>query len=290
MKKYIYNIFIILLAIASMTSCAEDEGTEPGNDPNPMVTVYQYKPGKPYNADNDVTLRFATNNKTAEVYYLAETTEEKDAHISSMGKDAYMDYVIKNGTKVSDISGTSNVDVTLTDMYGEYTITAVAVGNGAKASYEAVFVGLDWTDVITGTYFFAQQSVDGTASSNVTGIASNPTTLQVCTTDAKLYRFKDVFGTDYHLKINLIDYKGSDDGGEYQYFRVPAVETPYTFGKHGLVSVRDIGYWQNSDAFITDGGFESGMYANYDCFVFIQYYVAAGNIGYGYDSFIADKQ
>lgn len=288
MKKYIYNLFIVLLATAAMTSCAEDEGTVPGNDPNPMVTVYQYKPVKPYNADNDITLRFATNNKTTEVYYLAEKTEEKDTHVASMGKDAYMDYVVSNGTKVGDISGESNVEVTLTDMYGEYTITAVAIGNGNKTSYEVVFLGLDWADVVTGTYYFAQQSVSGTPSSNVTGVSFTPTVLQVCTTDANLYRFKDVFGTGYHMKINLIDYKSSDADGEYQFFRVPAVETPYTYGSHGIVSVRDIGYWQNSDAFITDGGYESGMYENYNCFVFIQYYVAAGNIGYGYDTFLAD--
>lgn len=288
MKKYIYRLFMVLLAAATMTSCAEDEGTDPGHDSTPVVTVYQYKVAKPYNPDNDVMVRFATNSKTAELYYLAESTADRDNHLSSMGENGYMDYVVSNGVKVDDASGESNVDVTVTDIFGEYTITAVAVAGNAKTSATTVFTGLEWEDVVGGTYYFTGDGTGGTASASVSGVESSPTVLQICTTDANLYRFKDVFGNGYHMKINLIDYKGKDDGGEYQFFRVPAVETSYTFGKHGTVSVRDIGYWQGSDAFVTDNGYESGMYANHDCFIFIQYYVAAGNIGYGYDQFIAD--
>lgn len=144
MKKYIYRLFMVLLATATMTSCKEDEGTEPGNDPAPSVLIYQYQPEKPYNPDNDVMLRFATNNKTAEVYYLAEKAEDKESHITSMGKEGYKDYVIENGTKLSDVSGESNVDVTLTGFIGEYVITAVAVNGGAKTSSETTFIGLEW--------------------------------------------------------------------------------------------------------------------------------------------------
>jgi hypothetical protein len=289
MKKYIYGLFVALLATATMTSCVEDEGTEPGNDSNPAITIYQYKVSKPYNVDNDVSLRFAANNKTTEAYYLVEKTTDKDARIASLGNDAYMDYVVSNGTKLSEISGESVADAMLIDLYGEYTITAVAVGAGAKTSSATVFTGLDWADVAVGTYSFSSTIVGRT------GVSSSPTVLQVCTTDANLYRFKDICKNEegngkggYHLKINLIDQKDTDADGEYQFFRVPAQETSFTYGSYGAVNVRDIGYWQGSDAWVTDNGYESGMYADHSCFIFVQYYVSGGSLGYNYDFFIPD--
>jgi hypothetical protein len=281
MKKYIYKLGIALIAMTTIASCSEEEGTNPGNDSKPAVTVYQYKPSRPYNSDNDITIRFATNNKTTEAYYLAEKSTDREARITSIGEEAYADYVIANGTKLNDVDGESNVDVTLTDMYGEYTITAVAVGGGVKASAKAIFVGLDWTTVATGTYQF---SVIG---ARVSGVASNPAVLQVCTTDDKLYRFKDVFGSGYHLKINLINLTGTDADGEYRFFRVPVAETPFTYGNYGAVSVRDVGYWQGNDGFVTEGGYESGMYADYNCFILIQWF-GSSSIGYNYDFFVVD--
>jgi hypothetical protein len=97
-----------------------------------------------------------------------------------------------------------------------------------------------------------------------------------------------VFGTGYHMKINLLDLKGKKSGREYTFFRVPVADTPFTYGDYGAVSVRDIGYWQSNDAFITEGGYESGMYADYSCFIYIQYFVSAGNLGYDYDYFVPD--
>lgn len=107
-------------------------------------------------------------------------------------------------------------------------------------------------------------------------------------TDPNLYRFKDVFGEGYSMKINLIDIKGSDKVGEYQYFRVPSTLTPYTYGNLGSINICDIGYWQGNDAFVTDSGYESGMYENYDCFIYVAYLVSTGAVGYGYDYFYAD--
>jgi hypothetical protein len=281
MKKYIYKLFSVLfVAAAVMTSCVEEPGTEPGNDPNPAITIYKYAVSKPLNIDNDVALRFAANSRTTEAYYLAEKTADKNTRIASTGEDGYMDYVVSKGVKINGISGESVVDVTLTDLYGEYTITAVAVSGGAKTSATTVFVGLDWTTLATGTYYFFNASR--------IGISSNPTTLQVCTTDDKLYRFKDVFGTGYHMKINLLDLKGKDSGGEYTFFRIPTTDTPFTYGDYGAVSVRDVGYWQGNDAYVTEGGYESGMYANYSCFICIQYFVSGGSLGYGYDEFVPD--
>ena len=42
MKKYIYSLFAVLLATATMTSCTEEEGSVPGNDAQPNVVVYAY--------------------------------------------------------------------------------------------------------------------------------------------------------------------------------------------------------------------------------------------------------
>lgn len=285
MKRYINSLFAVVLAtVALTTSCTEEEGTEPGNDSQPSVIVYQYAASRPNNPDNDIVLRFATNNKTSEAYYLVEKTEEKEAHVASMGTEGYMDYIVSNGQKIEGASGESNVDVTITDLYGAYTITAVAVNGSKKTSSESTFTGLAWEDVATGTYRFGASS----SLINALGLTTAPTTLQVCTTDNTLYRFEDVFGKGYSLKIRLIDQTGKDDDGEYRYFRIPVAETSFTYGNYGAVSVRDVGYWQGSDAWVTDNGYESGMYADHSCFLCIQYFVSAGNIGYGYDYFIAD--
>lgn len=282
MKKYIYILWAAFLAAITLASCSDDEGTNPGSDSNPVITIYQYDATKPNNPDNDVVLRLAANSKTTEAWYIAEKTTEKEARIASLGESGYQDYVISNGTKIDGIDGTSNVDITLTDLYGAYTITIVAVNGGQKTSAETTFTGLEWEDVVAGTYRFGA-SPD---LNEALGLTTVPTVLQICTTNDKLYRFKDVFGDGYSLKLNLIDIKGSDEDGEYQFFRVPIAETSYIFGNYGTVSVRDIGYWQGNDAFVTENGYESGMYANYSCFVYIQYFVSGGNLGYGYDYFI----
>lgn len=281
MKKYIYSLFAVLLATAAMTSCTAEEGTVPGNDKDPNVVVYSYTAKKPYNEDNDVALRLAFNNQVESAYYLAEKASEKESRLSSLGEEGYMDYVVSNGTKIGDV--TSNTDLTLTDMYGKYAITIV-VANGTKKTFASTeFTGLEWADVVTGTYFFA-------VNTSVTG-ESAPTTLQVCTTDNTLYRLKDVFGKDSHMKIQLLpDYTATDDDGTYTYFRIPATETPFTYGNYGTVSVRDIGYWQGSSAWITDNGYESGMYEDYSCFFYIQYFVSKGSMGYKYEYFIPDAE
>ena len=286
MKKYIFNLCALLMAAATITSCTEEAGTEPGNDSQPSVIIYKYEVSRPYNVDNDVALRFATNNKTESLYYLVEKSSEQESNLASMGETGYWDYVVSKGTKVDGISGEGSADLTVTDLFGSYTITAVAVSGNQKAGASTSFTGLDWKDVVKGTYMFG-------ASLNLIaklGLTSNPTTLQQCTTDATLYRFKDVFGTGYSMKIRLMpDYTATDDDGEYTFFRVPRTDTPYEYGNYGAVGVRDIGYWQGSDAWVTENGYESGMYADYFCFVMVQYFVSAGNIGYGYDYFYPEE-
>ena len=281
MKKYIYSLFAVLLVTAAMTSCTVEEGTVPGNDKEPNVVLYSYTVKKPYNEDNDIALRLAFNNQVESAYYLAEKASEKDSRVASMGGDGYMDYVVSNGTKIGEVTG--NTDLTLTDMYGKYAITIVAVNGAKKASASTEFTGLEWNDVVTGTYYFAVKP-------DVTG-ESRPATLQVCTTDNTLYRLKDVFGQGANMKFQLLpDYTAKDADGTYTYFRIPATETPFTYGNYGTVSVRDIGYWQGSSAWITDNGYESGMYEDYSCFFYIQYFVSAGNLGYKYEYFVPDAE
>ena len=289
MKKY-FSLTMSLLAMLTFTACTQEEGTTPGGDSTPYVNIMQYEVSSPLNPDNDVLLRIVANNKASDVYYLAEKTADKDAR--NMSAEAYADYVITNGTKASleadQQSGGKVLDVTLTDLFGEYTITAVASNGGAKTYSSTVFTGLDWATVAEGTYQFGVANIISIAG------AMTPTTLQVCTTNDKLYRFKDVFGAGQHLKINLLSMKGKDSDGEYTYFRIPAQKTGMQFGSYGDVSIRDVGYWQGDDSWITDNGYESGMYEDYFCFIMAQYYVSAGSLGYSagsgnnYDFFIPE--
>ena len=85
MKRNIYRIFMGLLVLSSIISCSEEQGTEVGNDSEPSVIVYQYTPGEDYNADNDIKLRIAANNRTQEAYYLYELTEDKEKYIATNG-------------------------------------------------------------------------------------------------------------------------------------------------------------------------------------------------------------
>lgn len=289
MKKYIESLLLLCVAAFTLTACSEEEGTNPGGDGNPNVVVYQYTPGQPYNADNDITLRFATNNKVEAVYYLAEAEADYNSHIADMGEAGYNDYVVENGTQVEGIEGQSNVDVTLTDMMGTYYITAVAVSGNQKKAYTTTFTGLAWEDVASGTYIFNAQPVSGSAI----GLPNTPTTLQVCTTDPTLYRFKDLFGEGYSMKLNMLDLQGQDESGTYRFFRVPEMATPYsiklTDGNSYQLSVMDFGYFQDDESLVTAGGYESGMYEDGYCFVMVAYTVSAGYLCYGYDYFIPNE-
>ena len=49
-----------------------------------------------------------------------------------------------------------------------------------------------------------------------------------------------------------------------------------------------IGYWQGDDSFITSAGYESGMYEDYSCFIYLQCHIGTNNYGYKYDYFIPE--
>ena len=57
----------------------------------------------------------------------------------------------------------------------------------------------------------------------------------------------------------------------------------------GPINVRDVGYWQGNDAFVTEKGFESCLYEDYRCFMYAQYYVSKGSLGYNCDEFVPDN-
>ena len=283
MKRFLYG-FATVLATAFLAACTADEGTLPGNDTEPVVTIYQYATALPYDVDTDTALRFVGNSATEQAYYFAEPTTDYEARIASSGEAGYIDYVIHNGTALSDVKGASYSDVVLTGLAGEYTISAVAVGGGKTSIRTVNFTGIKWTDVTTGTYYF-----DALAALGRGNLDPRPTVLQQCETDENLYRLKDVFGAGYHLKLNILPgYTGKDENGEYRFFRVPDTETSISYGDYGHIFVRDIGYWQGNDGFVTESGYESGMYEDGGCFLCLQYYVSAGSLGYDYDFFIAD--
>ena len=95
----------------ALWSCKADEGTEPGHDSTPAVTVYTYTPADAnLNPDNDVTVRFATNSATSEVYYMYQLTSEVEKEINTNGEAAYIEKVISNGEKIS-VNGASSVDI-----------------------------------------------------------------------------------------------------------------------------------------------------------------------------------
>lgn len=269
------------------TSCKEDNGTEPGTDSQPAATIYTYEPSAPLNPDNDVNIRFVCNSKTSEAYYLVEKTAEKEAR--KMSEAAYADFVVANGTKLQltedKHSGGKVSEVTVAGLLGDYTITAVAANGGTKTSATKTFRGLMWEDVVKGTYMYSNANVQFLMGE----ITSRPTTLQICTTDETLYRFKDAFGEGMHMKINLLpDLVGEDEGGVYTFFRVK--DQMISEFQGNKVYVRDIGYWQGDDKYVTEYDFESGMYEDYSCFIYIQCHIGSTNYGYGYDYFIPDEE
>ena len=269
------------------TSCKEDNGTEPGTDSQPAATIYTYEPSAPLNPDNDVNIRFVCNSKTSEAYYLVEKTAEKEAH--KMSEAAYADFVVANGTKLQltedKHSGGKVSEVTVAGLLGDYTITAVAANGGTKTSATKTFRGLMWEDVVKGTYMYSNANVQFLMGE----ITSRPTTLQICTTDETLYRFKDAFGEGMHMKINLLpDLVGEDEGGVYTFFRVK--DQMISEFQGNKVYVRDIGYWQGDDKYVTEYDFESGMYEDYSCFIYIQCHIGSTSYGYGYDYFIPDEE
>lgn len=294
-----------LFAAFCLTSCSEEEGTAPGGDSQPNVTIYKYTPALPYNADNDVLLRLVANDQTEEVFYLVEDTANYNTRYAQLGEAGYNQYVVENGDTAkigyekyeeldtlgnvvssTDItSGSKAAEVIVTGLLGQNVITVVAKSGNSLKSAKTTFAGIRWKDVVEGTYNFANGNMQF-----LFGAESTETLLQVDEDDPTSFRFKDLFGPGYSMKFySLPDYTNTDDNGDkYTFLRVPDQFTGIVYGSLGAFYIRDVGYWQGDDTFITEGGYESGMYEDYYCFFMVQLHNAAGsNYGYNYyDEFV----
>ncbi len=274
-----YRKYMMILAAAPMLwACSADEGSEPGSDPNPAVTLYTYTPeDENLNPDNDVTVRFVTNNKVTSVKYLALPTSDIEATLDNGGEKALVSKVEAEGTTVDNLGGNSYADIVLTDLHGEYTVAAVA--NGAKLGNRVTFTGLDWQTVKEGTFYLNNQYVP---------VESTEAALEVCTTNSNIYRIKDAFGADYSLKFELLKVTGEDEDGKFTLFRVSSQKTPWKMGDKGRVFVYDIGYWQKNEAFVTSQtGYENYLYENGKVDVCLAWYYGAGTVfSYDYSSFV----
>lgn len=284
--KNILHIITAGVVFSLLAACSEKLGTEPGNDPTPKATIYQYAPGEGYNSDEDVVVRFVSNGKVEKLFYLVEPAVEKESFINENGEAEYAKKVLSEGLEVPSAELKSYND-TLTGLAGTYAVTAAAVSGGETILSESIFYGLSWTTLSSGTYTFKVLSD--------MGLAPAQTEFQVCDTDPNLYRFKDVFKPGYSLKIvALPEYTNTDDYGTYTFCRVPVQDTGFTYGDYGAIGVRDIGYWQGDPSYVTDGGYESCYYTDGPekgyLYICVQYYVSAGSLGYNYDSYVPDVE
>lgn len=288
MKRFI-KIFIIVLSAVVLASCAKEKyGTTPGTETTASVRVYVSGAELPYDSDCDALLRLAANKAAQDVYFLAEPTEDMKAR--DMTPEAYAKYIVKNGIKATTstfaFDGTNSFETVLEGLVGSNTITAVAVdADGNRTWSSAEFYAVPWINLATGTYYFG--TTNSIVKRNIPG-SSVITTLQKRGDSDSVYRFKNLFGAGNHLEINTIGLWGEDeDGEEYQFVRVPAQATGLSDASYGAINVRDIGYWQSDDSYITEGGFESLLYDDCTMYIMMQWYVTAGSCGYAwYDSFI----
>lgn len=269
MKKYFYGFLMAVTGIL-LTACSTDEGQEPGNDSQANAVLYVYNADLPNDPDCDALARIATNSATSEVYILAEEKAAFDQHMAA-GEAAMTDYVVSNGTKVEGADHGALVDKVLAGLKGSWGIATVAVGGGAKKLATAEFTGLSWNDVCKGTYKFSVANVKAIYQETV------ETTLQQNGDDPKQYRFKNLFGPAQHLAF-YVDGRHYADGGAV--CRVPAQATPLVFGNYGGVNVRDVALWQGDEGYL-----DCALYEDGSAYFWVQYYVTAGNMGYGYDEF-----
>lgn len=287
MKKYIYVLLAILTASA-FVSCKEEEGQEPGNDSNPYVFVNECELGDSYDPDCDVAVRFAVNNASTSVYYLAETTSDYESHLESMGESEYADYIKSNGTQLTTVTATGTTgdsvyEATLTSLYGDYTIVAAAFDDdGDSYIGTTAFTGIQWNDVVTGTYRLVNSS--GVISVVGGGSRTISTTLQVAATDANSYRFKNLYGQNNHLYFTVVSSGTDSDGVSCKFFSLTSQSTNATFGSYGTLMIRDVATWQGDDSYLEYNNF----YEDYSWYAFVSYYVSAGAVAYGYDAFFPD--
>lgn len=142
MKKYLKLAFIAAVA-AAFCGCEESEGTDPGSDAAPVVTIYTNNVPDGYSSDNTVSLRVCPNNMVEKMYVYTELKDDKDAYIASNGGAAYIARVVENGTEYEG----EDTDLVITDLEGIYATTVVAEdAGGSRVAYENIFKGVVWVE------------------------------------------------------------------------------------------------------------------------------------------------
>ena len=127
-------------------------------------------------------------------------------------------------------------------------------------------------------------------SKGLVGATKDDVILQQQDADKTQYRLKNLFGLGKNLNFFTIDKTATDEQGKYQFARIPAQSTGLTHSKHGAISIRDVGYWQGDDSFVTtNSGYESRLYEDYKCIIYGQYYVTAGSAGHQKEYFVPNK-
>ena len=271
MKKLAYIFSIALLGLFA-ASCEVQEGTVPGSDGKPQVTIFQYTPSSEYNSDEDIKIRFVKNKQTTSAKFLVELTKDKAAAIETDGEKAYIEKVLSTGTDI-DFTDEGIADTLFTGLANFYDITVVAINSGKKELCSSTFEGLAWTPGITGTYTIYNGTMLGLAGGPIT------TELQQCESDSTLYRFKDLFGPGKSIKIQLTDDEPFEDPGfgYCNYFRVKRQDTPLVHPSYGAVDILDYGYGYN-DTYFYDYGYNCYMYQDDKyCVLNLIYHVSAGN-------------
>lgn len=276
MKKYIYSIFSLAMVIFAFSSCSYDDGVERGGDKNPHVTLYNYAVSLPLQSDNDTHVRVCCNDLVNEVYYMSMS----EAEFEGLSESAAIDKVKNEGKKAeltADIqNGGSFAEFDVVGMVDACRIACVGVSGGNNILSSIKFFGLKFEDVCSGTYTFNGKL------STLTG--SVTTTLQKCTNQKGIYRFKDLYGEGYHLKFYAAGRDTDKDGVEYTVVYTPENATPFTFSSYGAVSTRDVYTWQSNNADYLNGEFYDDGYVA----LWMQYYVSAGSLGYAWEEFVPE--
>lgn len=220
---------MILCTLALFTACTEDEGTDPGHDSSPVVTLYQYTAGDGYNSDNDCFVRIVTNSAVKEVYYLAQLQSAKTA--LNLTDDKYADYVVENGTKL-DLTAASDSDLYITDLHGLYDITVVAVNGNSKDMKTVEFAGLDYKDYGTGVWTSAFFGSSWRVNVEYSEVGNR-------------YRINDLYVDGYGFSF-------SPDGSNVTVYPNGYIETGYVHPNYGMIYFSDQGstYDENTKTFV----------------------------------------
>jgi hypothetical protein len=128
MKK-IFSLALLVCGALLLNACKVTQGTEPGNDSNPALSIYPLLPGD-LNPDTTFSFRVAANNKVSKIYVLVGSAEAEAATVKSQGT-AY--------------PGQLHTEIIMENMSG--SLVASVVGEDASGNLTDVgtasFVGYD---------------------------------------------------------------------------------------------------------------------------------------------------